>query len=207
MDLGKDYQLNNGDSIMINQVFWHYGSKKKDYLVTSQSGDDWIIGEQELADLVQKKRTTKEKLELYAKYFSGRTDVYAQKWSNGKGYSPALKNWWSFYKLRNDKEAQKNLKKDYAPFTKEVIRDQILSSDKYHRYGIYPLLDDDTTNLLVFDFDKHASLIDPYETTKAVLATCSKYKIDCLPEISSSGSSYHLWLFFSQPIKASTVRF
>lgn len=195
MHLGKEYKLNNGDYITIIQVYWYYQTGEKYYQIASKSGEDWIISEQDLSHLCYKERSTEGKLSLYKKYFSGRLDVYAQKWSNGKGYSPALKNWWSFYQLRNDKAAQRKLDKQYAPYTEKVIYDQISSSDKYHRYGIYPLLDGDKTKLLVFDFDKHKSNNDPFKTTKAVLDTCQKYNIDCLPEISSSGNSYHLWMF------------
>lgn len=207
MEIGKEYALNNGDIITVTQVYWHYETKEKFYSITTDKGTDWIVSEQELLSLIAKKRTTSEKLALYADYFAGRPDVFAQKWSNGKGYSPALKNWRIFYQLRNNKEALSKLKKQYLPYTRKVIYEQISSSDKYHRYGIYPLLKDDKTKLLVFDFDKHQSATEPYKMTKAVIRTCQKYDLNCLPEISSSGNSYHLWIFFSQPIAASTARF
>ena len=207
MEIGKEYALNNGDIITVTQVYWHYETKEKFYSITTDKGTDWIVSEQELLSLIAKKRTTSEKLALYADYFAGRPDVFAQKWSNGKGYSPALKNWRIFYQLRNNKEALSKLKKQYLPYTRKVIYEQISSSDKYNRYGIYPLLKDDKTKLLVFDFDKHQSAAEPYKMTKAVIRTCQKYDLNCLPEISSSGNSYHLWIFFSQPIAASTARF
>lgn len=207
MEIGEEYHLNNGDVVTLVQTFWHYQTREKYYLVTSRLGNDWVLSEHELCQLLVKKRTTEEKLALYAEYFAGRSDVYAQKWGNGKGYSPALKNWWSFYQLRDNKAEQAKLQKQYAPYTKQVIYQQISSANKYHRYGIYPLLKDDTTRLLVFDFDKHGSDRKPAKAVKTVLATCQKYGINCLPEISSSGDSYHLWIFFSQPIAASVVRY
>ena len=161
MEIGKEYALNNGDIITVTQVYWHYETKEKFYSITTDKGTDWIVSEQELLSLIAKKRTTSEKLALYADYFAGRPDVFAQKWSNGKGYSPALKNWRIFYQLRNNKEALSKLKKQYLPYTRKVIYEQISSSDKYHRYGIYPLLKDDKTKLLVFDFDKHQSATEP----------------------------------------------
>ena len=205
MQLDTIYMLNDGNQVVIKQVFNHYQSQQIDYLIATQEGE-YIITQQELAAQLRKKRTTAEKLALFHRYFAGRDDVYAQKWSNGKGYSPALTNWWDFYQVRDDKVAQKKLTKKYKPYTEKTIYDQIAKTDSYHRYGIYPLLKGDQTRLLVFDFDKHSSPVDPRKTTKAVLATCLKYGIECLPEISSSGSSYHLWIFFSQPIDASTAR-
>lgn len=206
MEIGKTYHLKNGDTIVIQNLFRHYLSNKSDYEVINQRGQTFIIHEDELASLLRKQRTTAEKLSLYARYFTGRPDVYAQKWSNGKGWSPALKNWWDFYELRNNPTAQKQLTKEYKPFSNKTIYDQLVSSDAYHRYGIYPLLKGDTTKLLVFDLDKHGSSIDPVETTLAILNVCHKYRITCLPEVSHSGNSYHLWIFFSEPVNAAIAR-
>ncbi len=82
-----------------------------------------------------------------------------------------------------------------------MIYEQISSSDKYHRYGIYPLLKDDKTKAISFDFDKHQSATEPYKMTKAVIRTCQKYDLNCLPEISSSGNSYHLWIFLVNQLR------
>lgn len=206
MKLNHEYHLQNGDRVVIREQIPHYQTHQYDYLISDQYGNNYVMSQREFQRLIVPRRTTAEKLALYAQYFSGRSDVYAQKWSNGKGYSPALKNWWAFYQTRNDKLAQAKLTKEYASYTDQVIYDQITSTDQYHHYGIYPLLDDDCTKILVFDFDKHGSPIDPARATKAVLDTCQKYHISCLPEVSSSGNSYHVWLFFSQPVKAQLAR-
>ena len=52
--------------------------KKNFYSITTDKGTDWIVSEQELLSLIAKKRTTSEKLALYADYFAGRPDVFAQ---------------------------------------------------------------------------------------------------------------------------------
>lgn len=70
------------------------------------------------------------------------------------------------------------------------------------RYGIYPLLERDQTYLLVLDFDNHDGKHYPKQACQAMLDTCRKYDINALPEVSSSGEGYHLWLFFSQAIPA-----
>lgn len=207
MKKGEILELNNGDTIKILEEFTFYGDKEQKFFrIVSKNGDESIISESELLRLQLKRRSTKEKLRLYRRYFNGRPDIVAQKWSNGKGYSPALTNWWDFYNLRNSKEAQSKLVKEYLPYTEKVIYDQIMSDDRYHRYGIYPLLKDDTTNLLVFDFDNHSSDNSPDDAAKAIIETCGKYKIKCLNERSSSGQGYHIWIFFSQPIKAELAR-
>ncbi|WP_267202258.1 TOTE conflict system archaeo-eukaryotic primase domain-containing protein [Limosilactobacillus kribbianus] len=206
MNINQTYTFNNGDQVTLKSQYHHYRTDQIDYLIQQSDGTEYIIGQTELQALIQKSRTDQEKLALYIKYFSGRPDVCAQKWSNGKGYSPALKNWWAFYQARNDKVAQEKLPKNYVPYNTQVVRDQITSSDPYHHFGIYPLLDNDCTKLLVFDLDQHGAPVKPAKTAKAIITTCRKYQIDCLPEISSSGNSYHLWLFFKEPIQAATAR-
>ena len=191
-------KLNNGETIEIVATFKHYKNEEIiEYLIRTNTGEKYIITQHELLKLKKKNRTTKEKIILYKEYFSGRLDVYAQKWSNGKGYSPALKNWWDFYQARNDERALSQLVKEYEPYSDKTVYDQIVNNDSYHRYGIYPLLKDNCTNLLVFDFDQHESSDpDPREIVKALIKICRKYRIDCLPEISHSGKGYHVWIFF-----------
>lgn len=203
---GYRLRLNTGEFVTVINKLRHFHSNKLDFIVEDAQGVQYVISEKELSQLTVKKRSTDEKLRLYMEYFAGRTDVLAQKWSNGKGYSPALRNWYAFYQTRNNPENQQQLTKQYLPYTKKVVYDQISSSDAYHRYGIYPLLPNDCTKLLAFDLDKHTSTLDPDQATKSIVDTCSKYHLDCLPEISSSGNSFHVWIFFAEPIKAKLAR-
>ena len=100
MEFNQGYRLNNGEQIIVLKEFHHYHSDQTDFLIKTANNQNYIISREELAELLKKPRSTEEKLALYLRYFSGRLDVYAQKWSNGKGYSPALKNWWDFYKVQ-----------------------------------------------------------------------------------------------------------
>ncbi len=206
MKINDVLQLNNLDKVKIIDKIPYYGKENDeiDYLIKDSKGRKYVIAHDELIKLVRKQRTSAEKIALYGEYFSGRPDVYAQKWSNSKGYSPALKNWWDFYQARNNKYLQSKLIKEYAPYTSKTIYDQILKDDPYHRYGIYPLLSDNCTNLLVFDIDQHnVSAPDPKKISKRLILACQKYNIDCLPEISCSGHGYHIWIFFKHiPAKA-----
>lgn len=58
-------------------------------------------------------------------YFHGRSDVYAVKWQNGKGYSPAIRNKWEYYHLRNNPEKQAQIV-EYLPYTEQMVEEQIL---------------------------------------------------------------------------------
>lgn len=207
MNINEVLKLNNGEKVKILNILPRYSDISEKYcLIQNQEGKQFVISEIELSKLRKAKRTTTEKIKLYKEYFAGRSDVFAQKWSNGKGFSPALENWWDFYQAHNNPTKQLKLIKQYKTYTMQVIYDQIVKDDPYHRYGIYPLLPDNCTNLLVFDFDQHDILdSDPKEATLGLIATCRKYHLDCLPEISQSGQGYHIWIFFKH-VPAKTVR-
>ena len=74
MQLDTIYMLNDGNQVVIKQVFNHYQSQQIDYLIATQEGE-YIITQQELAAQLRKKRTTAEKLALFHRYFAGRDDV------------------------------------------------------------------------------------------------------------------------------------
>ena len=171
-----------------------------------------------------------EKIALFKSLFSGRTDVFALRWHNEKsnksGYSPVCKNKWISGKC--------DLKKyscAACPFrfpeslSDSRIYNHLAGKDLHCRdvIGIYPLLLDNCCNFLVFDFDSHsknfgaAKKIDDtandnsnFEKWKSdvrsVCKTCSEYSVFPSVEISRSGNGAHLWIFFSEKIKAKTAR-
>lgn len=162
-------------------------------------------------------------------YF-GRTDVFALHWHNEKsnksGYSPVCKNKWLSGKC--------DLKKyscAACPFkfpeslSDSRIYNHLAGKDLYCRdvIGIYPLLLDNCCNFLAFDFDSHKKNFENTEKSDAavndnsnsekwkndvrsVCKTCGEYSIFHSVEISRSGNGAHLWIFFSEKIKAKTAR-
>ena len=69
------------------------------------------------------------------------------------------------------------------------------------------MLEDETTNLLVFDFDNHEVGTDGEnvdnswkEEVNALREICQLHQIDILVERSRSGKGAHLWIFFDQPL-------
>ena len=83
--------------------------------------------------------------------------------------------------------------------------------------GIYPLLQDETCNFLVFDFDNHDSDLpeandganeghDWMEEVDALRAICVKQGLSPLIERSRSGKGAHVWLIFKESIPASLAR-
>lgn len=82
--------------------------------------------------------------------------------------------------------------------------------------GIYPMLSNETCNFLVFDFDNHESdnLLDDdantgngwVEEVNSMRMICMQNDVDVLVERSRSGKGAHIWIFFAEPIPASTAR-
>lgn len=171
-----------------------------------------------------------EKIALFKSLFSGRTDVFALRWHNEKsnksGYSPVCKNKWLSGKC--------DLKKyscAACPFkfpeslSDSRIYNHLAGKDLYCRdvIGIYPLLLDNCCNFLAFDFDSHQKNFKNTEKSddavndninsekwkndvRSVCKTCGEYSIFHSVEISRSGNGAHLWIFFSEKIKAKTAR-
>lgn len=167
--------------------------------------------------------------EKKTEYF-GRTDVFALRWHNEKsnksGYSPVCKNKWLSGKC--------DLKKyscAACPFkfpeslSDSRIYNHLAGKDLYCRdvIGIYPLLLGNCCNFLAFDFDSHKKNFENTEKSDAaandnsdsekwkndvrsVCITCGEYSIFHSVEISRSGNGAHLWIFFSEKIKAKTAR-
>lgn len=64
--------------------------------------------------------------------------------------------------------------------------------------GVYPLLQDNTSNFIVADFDE-ANWIDD---AKKFLKACNDKNIPAYLERSRSGNGGHVWIFFDQPYPA-----
>jgi hypothetical protein len=124
----------------------------------------------------------------------GRDDVYAQRWeslrSGKSGWSPALKGGFA---------TDRGRPKEYLPLTDEVIEAHLAGR---HHFGLYPLLRDDTCQLLVCDFDGEGWLLD-------ALAYLDAARADGVPaalERSRSGDGGHVWSFFEGRLPAASAR-
>ncbi len=142
-------------------------------------------------------------IKLYKSLFKGRTDIYAVRWTKNdrSGYMPAYKVDWSDY---NKHKAQggtfKDYKnKEYLPFNEDVIKTHILGKETY---GIYPLLEDNTSFFIAVDFDKQ----NWEKTILNLYKTCLEFEIPSYIERSRSGNGGHLWIFFEQAFPARQSR-
>lgn len=146
---------------------------------------------------------TKEKIALFRSLFSGREDVYPVRWEgkNGRsGYSPACSIEWDRALCGKPKvKCGECENRKFLPVTDKVIHDHLAGR---HTIGVYPLLSDETCRFLAADFDK----ANWQDDISAFLETCSERGVSAALERSRSGEGGHVWIFFENPVSASSAR-
>jgi len=146
---------------------------------------------------------TEKQLNTYISLFSGRTDVYAKRWEKGQksGYSPAYEFDWPEFMAHRSKGGTMSTfeNKKQLPLTNEIIRKHLLGK---YTVGVYPLLQDDTCNFIVADFDKK----NWKKESSLFVETCNKYKLPAYTERSRSGNGAHVWIFFNHSYPAKKAR-
>lgn len=145
--------------------------------------------------------TPQEKIDIYKNFFRGRDDVFAVHWEkadgSASGYTPVCLNEWKpniCYKLQRQKCKDCPHQK-YVGLNDYYI-DQHLRGNKL--YGIYPLLDTNSSYFLVADFDGKNWGKDILKYYKK----CKEFKLPILPERSKSGKGGHAWMFFDDKYPA-----
>lgn len=153
--------------------------------------------------------TPEEKIALFRSLFVGREDVYAKRYENQNtgrsGYVPACGNEW--VQGVCDKKKHKCTEcpnRSFLKLSNQVLYHHLSGKDELGRdvIGTYPMLQDETTKFLVIDFDEANWQSD----VNAVRITCNQYEISTYVERSRSGNGAHLWIFFTEPVKASLAR-
>ena len=94
--------------------------------------------------------------------------------------------------------------RSYIPLDDKAIYAHLCGKDELccDVIGIYPMLIDETTNMLVLDFDDG----DWKKDVSAVRDMCRTHKIPYSIERSRSGEGAHLWIFFETALSAVTAR-
>jgi superfamily II DNA or RNA helicase len=154
-----------------------------------------------------------EKVSLFMSLFRGREDVFARRFESAKsgksGYQPCCRNEWISGICQKPKVKCNDCdNRDFLPITDEVIRNHLLGrefskqSTRDFTIGVYPLLMDETCWFLAVDFDKESWMDD----VTAFMKTCDVYNVPAILERSRSGTGGHVWIFFSEPVKANLAR-
>ncbi|MHB8380687.1 MAG: TOTE conflict system archaeo-eukaryotic primase domain-containing protein [Acidimicrobiales bacterium] len=134
------------------------------------------------------------KIELFRSLFVGRDDVYAVSWESARtgkrGWSPAVKGGFS---------TAHSSSQEYLPLSDDAIANHL--TGKLH-IGLYPLLRDESCQLLVCDFDGSSWALDAlaYVDAARVLG------VSAALERSRSGDGAHAWIFFSDRVPATRAR-
>jgi|WetSurMetagenome_2_1015567.scaffolds.fasta_scaffold02025_10 superfamily II DNA or RNA helicase len=145
--------------------------------------------------------TPQEKIEIFKNIFRGRDDVFAIHWEkadkSASGYTPACLNEWKTglcHKLQRMKcKDCPNAK--YAGLN-DYYLDIHLRGQKI--YGIYPLLEDNSSYFIAADFDGKNWEKDALKFQ----AHCQKFNFPAYIERSKSGNGGHVWIFFADKYPA-----
>jgi len=147
----------------------------------------------------------KEKINIYKNLFKGRTDIFAAHWEKAdksvSGYSPVcLNEWKKGICIKQNKGKCKDCQNQKYPSLNEFYIEQHLRGRK--TYGIYPLLDDNTSYFLAADFDGKSWQVD----AKNFMDECATISLPAYLERSRSGNGGHVWLFFEERFPACKSR-
>jgi superfamily II DNA or RNA helicase len=144
---------------------------------------------------VSARSSPEAKVAFYAALFRSRTDVYAVRWENLRygrsGWVPAVEGGW--------RKGFKPTEQRYLPLTAAALTAHLKGS---HHIGLYPMLAGDQTCWLAADFDGPAAMLDALAYLKAARAI----GVPAALEVSRSGVGAHVWVFWTDPVPASTAR-
>jgi superfamily II DNA or RNA helicase len=158
---------------------------------------------QDLPDQRAQPLSTQQKVDLFRSIFRGREEVHAVRWENNQGrhgYALACDNEWKKGLCHKPKiKCGECRSQAFQPLDHEALYEHLTGQ---RIAGLYPLLDDDKTWLLVVDFDKS----DWQRAASAFRESCGQWEIPCGVERSRSGNGAHVWIFFEEALPAKDAR-
>ena len=169
--------------------------------------------------------TDKIASDFFMMFCRGRKDVYDLRYTNPKtgknGYYTQCFNRWDrgCHIQKKDGVRCKDCElRAYKPVTLPLIKAHMNGTDPNGNdvVAIYPMLENNLCQLLVFDFDNHAkgaeqedyaNIDDGWkEEINALRRICKNLNVDAVVERSRSGSGAHLWIFFKEMVPARLAR-
>lgn len=169
--------------------------------------------------------TDKVARDFFVMFCRGRKDVYDLRYTNPKtgknGYYTQCFNRWDrdcHIQKRDGVRCKDCELRAYKPITLSLIKAHMTGKDPNGNdvVAIYPMLENNLCQLLVFDFDNHAkgaeqddhaNIDDSWkEEINALRRICKNLDVDVVVERSRSGRGAHLWIFFKEMIPARLAR-
>lgn len=169
--------------------------------------------------------TDKIASDFFMMFCRGRKDVYVLRYTNPKtgknGYYSQCFNRWDrgCHIQKKDGVRCKDCElRAYKPVTLPLIKAHMNGTDPNGNdvVAIYPMLENNLCQLLVFDFDNHAkgaeqedyaNIDDGWkEEINALRRICKNLDVDAVVERSRSGRGAHLWIFFKEMVPARLAR-
>ena len=169
--------------------------------------------------------TDKIASDFFMMFCRGRKDLYDLRYTNPKtgknGYYTQCFNRWDrgCHIQKKDGVRCKDCElRAYKPVTLPLIKAHMNGTDPNGNdvVAIYPMLENNLCQLLVFDFDNHAKGAEQEdyantddrwkEEINALRRICKNLDVDTVVERSRSGRGAHLWIFFKEMIPARLAR-
>lgn len=219
------YALIDGRESILVEVILHAFSNEAIFVFEQDVGNhryvsetEWIAGAEEFARYAAERRLVtsespgRDKIALFRSLFRGRDDVYAHGFARkdgGIGYSPACANERT-RRCPRWTRTNRGIKCADCPARKFIpINDQAIvehfkgeQDDFRDVMGLYVLLPDCTTWVLVADFDKEGW----QRETTLYRDACRSFGLCPAVERSRSGNGAHVWLFFEELVDAELAR-
>ena len=224
-DRTPKYALINGRECALVELIPHYSSGETVCIFEDEFGNrryasepEWNAAAEEFSRYAAKKHlvTTEspgmDKIALFKSLFKGREDVYAHgfaKKGGGIGYSPTCANErtkgcprWTRAN-RGIKCVDCTARRFISVNDRAIVEHFKGKRDDFRDVmGMYVLLADCTTWVLVVDFDKEGW----QRETALYRNACRSFGLHPAVERSRSGNGAHVWLFFEEPVDAELAR-
>ncbi|MEZ4525671.1 MAG: hypothetical protein R2941_07105 [Desulfobacterales bacterium] len=151
-----------------------------------------------------------DQISLFLSFFKGRQDAVPRYWHSAKsgksGYAPVCANEWHLPQCRKGHVFSgcagcAHLR--HARLSRQMLEDHFAGS---HILGIYPLLTDHRCWFLAADFDNHCGTHNPLREVKQFYEVCEFQEFPCYVLRSKSGTGYHAFVFFEEPVSAAKAR-